>query len=241
MIVQTMTHAEVYQELERDRDNLARWFSHQAEICRRRALKTVKFPVTWWLDYTSPRKNRYLICVQCTRRNYDKNHALTIVALRREERGFSVYLTFIGRHGNFIRTVFVQHVFDRYADPERGNVQKKGLDLIRHFFQRQTGGPVLTDHRLAGRSVRYNGREHQFIAINDGVLLGDVEDGIFIARTFITYEMATGKQHEIFSNAKGRVFSLEDEIRYNLRRAQEKMPSLEDEVKYVQDKTRRFV
>jgi hypothetical protein len=53
--------------------------------------------------------------------------------------------------------------------------------------------------------------------------------------------MATGKQHDIFSNAKGRVFSLEDEIRYNLRMSQEKLLSLEDEVKYVQDKTHRFV
>ena len=61
MIVPSMTHEEVYAELDKDRDNLARWFSHQAEIYRRRALKTVKFPVTWWLDYTSPRKNRYLI------------------------------------------------------------------------------------------------------------------------------------------------------------------------------------
>jgi hypothetical protein len=135
--------------------------------------------------------------------------------------------------------VFVQHAFDRYA--ERANIKNTGLDLIRHSLVHQYGGHVITDQRLAGRSVRYNGRDHQFIAINDGVLLGDVEDGIFIARTFITYEMATGKQYEIFSNAKDRVFSLEDEIRYNLRMPQEKLLSLEDEVRYVQDKTHRFV
>ena len=212
MIVPSMTHEEVYAELDKDRDNLARWFSHQAEIYRRRALKTVKFPVTWWLDYTSPRKNRYLISVTCTRRNYDRFHGLTILALRREERGYSVYLSYIGKHSLVRKTVFMQHVFDRYADPERGNVQKTGIDLIKHFVDHQSNGYILTDQRLAGRSVRYNGRDHQFIAVNDGVLLGDVDNGIFIARTFITYEMATGRQHEEFAYAKNKVNGLEDEI-----------------------------
>jgi hypothetical protein len=168
--------------------------------------------VTWWLDYTSPRKNRYLISVTCTRRNYDRFHGLTVLALRREERGYSVYLSYIGKHSLIRKTVFVQHVFDRYADPERGNVQKKGIDLIKHFVDHQSNGYVLKDQRLAGRSVRYNGRDHQFIAVNDGVILGDVENGIFIARTFITYEMATGRQHEEFGYAKNKVNDLEDEI-----------------------------
>ena len=91
-------------------------------------------------------------------------------------------------------------------------MQKTGIDLIKHFVDHQSNGYVLKDQRLAGRSVRYNGRDHQFIAVNDGVILGDVENGIFIARTFITYEMATGKQHEEFAYAKNKVNDLEDEI-----------------------------
>ena len=207
-----MTHTEVYAELDKDRDNVARWFDHRADEFRRRALKMQKFPVTWWLDYTSPRKNRYLIRVTCTRRNYDRFHGLTILALKREERGFSVYLSYIGKHSLIRKTVFFQHVFDRYADPERGNVQKKGIDLIKHFVDHQSSGHIIDNPKLAGRSVRYNGRDHRFVAVNDGVLLGDVEDGIFIARTFITYEMATGKQHEEFAYAKNKVNDLEDEI-----------------------------
>ncbi len=205
-----MTHAEVYAELDKDRDNVARWFVHRADEFRRRALKIQKFPVTWRLDYTSPRKNRYIISVTCTRRNYDRFHGLTILALKREERGYSAYLSYIGKHSLIRKTVFLQHVFDRYA--ERTNVQKTGIDLIKHFVDHQSNGYMLKDHRLAGRSVRYNGRDHQFIAVNDGVILGDVENGIFIARTFITYEMATGRQHEEFSYAKNKVNDLEDEI-----------------------------
>ena len=212
MIVDSMTHTEVYAELDKDRDNVARWFDHQADKYRRLALKTQKFPVTWWLEYTSPRKNRYLISVTCTRRNYDRFHGLTILALKREERGYSVYLSYIGKHSLIRKTVFLQHVFDRYADPERGNVQKTGIDLIKHFVDHQSSGQIIDNPKLAGRSVRYNGRDHQFVAVNDGVLLGDVENGIFIARTFITYEMATGRQHEEFAYAKNKVNDLEDEI-----------------------------
>ena len=207
-----MTHEEVYAELDKDRENVARWFNHQTDTYRRRALKTQKFPVTWWLDYTSPRKNRYLISVRCIRRDYRRFHGLTVVALRREDRGYSVYLSYIGMHVFIRKMIFMQHVFDRYADPERGNVQKTGIDLIKHFVDHQSNGYILTDQRLAGRSVRYNGRDHQFVAVKDGVLLGDVENGIFIARTFITYEMATGKQREAFCDAKNDVNELEKEI-----------------------------
>lgn len=210
MIVDSMTHAEVYAELDKDRENVVRWFVHRADEFRRRALKIQKFPVTWRLDYTSPRKNHYIISVTCTRRNYDRFHGLTILALKREERGYSAYLSYISKHSLIRKTVFLQHVFDRYA--ERTNVQKTGIDLIKHFVDHQSNGYIVSNQKLAGRSVRYNGRDHQFIAVNDGVLLGDVENGIFIARTFITYEMATGKQHEEFAYAKNKVNDLEDEI-----------------------------
>jgi hypothetical protein len=208
-----MTHAEAYAELEKDRDNVARWFDHQAVRLRRQALKMQKFPVTWWLDYTSPRKNRYLIGVTCTRRNFDKYHAVSTIALRREQRGYSVYLTPINSFSPIKKTVFVQHVFERYA--ERANVDKQGMDLIRHFLEHQSGGHVITDQRLAGRSVRYNGRNHKFIAVQEGVMLGDVEDGIFIVRTFITYDMATGLQRDKFTYAQGKLFDVEEEIEYS--------------------------
>ena len=210
MIVDSMTHTEVYAELDKDRENVARWYDHRADEFRRRALKTAKFPVIWWLEYTSPHKNRYIINVTCTRRNYDRFHGLTILALKREERGYSVYLSYIGKHSLIRKTVFTQHVFDRYR--ERAGIKKQGIDIIKHFMDRQSNGHVVDNPKLAGRSVRYNGRDHRFVAVNDGVLLGDVENGIFIARTFITYEMATGKQFEEFACAKNKVNRLEDEI-----------------------------
>ena len=210
MIVDTMTHEEVFAELAKDRENVERWYNHRADEFHRMALKTHKFPVTWQLDYTSPRKNRYLISVTCTRRNYDRYHAICIMALRREERGYTAYLSHIGTETLIRKTVFLQHVFDRYA--ERLNVNKQGIDIIQYFLNNHTNGHILENHQLAGRSVRYNGRNHRFVAGEDGVLLGDIENGIFVFRTFITYEMATGLQREEFVNAKSKLYGLEEEI-----------------------------
>ena len=212
MIVPSMTHEEVFRELAQDRDNVARWYGHRSREYRRKALKARAFPITWTADYLSPRKNRYIICTQCTRRDYIRYHALTAVALRKEEKGYSVYLTYIGSNTLIKPTVLLPHVFDRYA--ERAGVNKTGTELIGHFVSKVSGGTILDDEHLAGRSVRYKGRDHMFIAISEGVLLGDKEHGIFTARTFITYDMATGLQREQFEEAKGKLFSVEDEIRY---------------------------
>ena len=212
MIVETMTHAEAFRELDADRDNVNRWLDHRADELRRKALKATKFPVTWWLDYTSPRKNRYMIGVTCTRRKFSRYHAISPLVLRREQRGFSVYMTPLERQSLVRRTVFLPHFFDRYA--ERMGVKKQGVDLIRYFFDRQTGGTILTDQRLAGRGVRYNGRDHKFVPVQDGVTLGDMQDGIFVFRTFITYDMATGVQRDVFNGAQKELFDIEDEIAY---------------------------
>jgi hypothetical protein len=227
MIVDSMTHAEAYKELYVDRENVERWFDHQSDKYRRMALKTTKFPATWWLEYTSVRKNRYLICVICSRRNYDKNHCLSIVALRREAKGYTAYVGHIGKYELVSKTVFLWHVFERYS--ERAGVDKQGIELIKHFFESHSGGTILKNHKLAGKSVRYKDREHKFLAMNDGVVLGNIENGIFIARTFITYDMATGKQRDVFNNAKSKTLSVDEEIRYVIKK------TIENTICYEQD------
>lgn len=211
-----MTHAEAYQELARDRENLARWWDRQAAKYRRLALKTQRFPVTWAADYTSPRKVQYMLIVTCLKRRFDDNYGVTTLALRRESKGYTAYLVsmFDTDHTTLKKMVFIPHVFDRYADPERGNVQKKGLDLIRHMFVHTNGGSPLKNQRLASRSVRYKGRDNLCFATSEGVLLGDMEGDIFIARTFITYEMAGGLQRKEFCAARDTLPDKEGEVRY---------------------------
>ena len=60
MIVESMTHAEVYKELEREREAVTTWWRCNLANQRRRVLKSTHFPLNLWFDYTSARKNRYL-------------------------------------------------------------------------------------------------------------------------------------------------------------------------------------
>lgn len=211
MIVPSMTHAEVYRELEKDRANVERWFDHRDAEFRRKVLKATRFPVTCNLEYTSPRRVQYLFSILAKNRKYIDISVMTL-ALRRELHGYSVYMTRIGEWSTVRKSVYLPHFFDRYA--ERVHVSKTGIDLIYHFFNRLTSSPLMEGQRLAAKSVRYNGRDHRFMAMQDGVMLGDVEHGIFIVRTFITYDMAGGLQQEQFEAARNRVHSIDEEINF---------------------------
>lgn len=200
-----MTHAEVYQELERDRETLTSWWHYRRLELQRRALKCQKFPLSVWYDYTSPRKVRYLIYT----RIFDKRmrHILTgIVALRRMSDGWTLYTTWLGYQQLIAPMVIIPHVLKRYA--ERANVQKTGIDLIKHYFAHNSIGKDSRDQRVVARSVRWNGEEHRSSCTNEGVLLGQQQqDGIFIARTFITYDMCCGRQQVEFESKREQILS----------------------------------
>ena len=193
MIVDSMTHAEVYRELERDREGLTRWWQYQKEALRRPLLKSNSklFPVTRWYDHTSPRHIRYLV----TFTSIDKRMIRTMLgigALRRMPDGITLYTAWVGERCNIRKSVFIPHVWKRYA--ERCGVEKTGTDLIRHFFDNNNYNFSASNIHLFARSVRYNGEDHRAICVNEGVVLGHVVDGVFIARTFITYDMCGGLQ-----------------------------------------------
>ena len=71
MLVETMTHAEVYDELARDLPNLERWIDRQAKILRRYSLKIDRrnFPRIMYNEYNSPRKIHYRFIAILYKRN----------------------------------------------------------------------------------------------------------------------------------------------------------------------------
>ena len=122
------------------------------------------------------------------------------------------------------------HVFDRYADPERGNVRKTGIELIKHFFEHNNYGEISRGDMFSGRSVRYKGRDNIAKCVTDGVLLGEITNNIFVAKTFITYEMATGLQRKEFEKNKGRIISLDDFVRMNKESWKEELRMTREEL-----------
>ena len=204
MIVDSMTHEEVYKELERDRESMHRWFAHQLDANRRRILKSPKFPVVLWFDHTTPRKNRYLF--YC--RIFDKHKSkiiVTNVALRSMPDGIAVYMTWPVKNDTIEPMVYLPHVFKQYALPARCNVKKKGVELIKHFLVRNSRGIDSHNQQVVGKSVRHNGQDHLSCCTDEGILLGHMEGNIYVANTFITYEMCGIAQKKEFEPKRDNI------------------------------------
>ena len=119
MIVDSMTHEEVYQELERERDAVTTWWRHQLNDQRRRALKCTRFPMHIWKEYTSTRKNRYVFFSRVF--NKRMKTILTGVAVPRMMKdGMYVYTSWLADHKLIFPMVLTPHMWKRYQDPDRG-------------------------------------------------------------------------------------------------------------------------
>ena len=199
-----MTHEEVYQELEREREAVTRWWRHQLYDQRRRALKCQRFPMHIWREYTSARKNRYVFFS----RIFDKRMKtiLTGVAvIRHTSDGLTVYTTWLSDQRLISPMVLTAHMWKRYA--ERAKVGEHGIELIKHYFSNNPNGKDTDNQKVVGRSVRWNGEDHLSCCVPDGVLLGQEFDKYYLVRTFITYDMTTGMQQQEFDTQRAKIMT----------------------------------
>lgn len=207
MIVDSMTHAEVYQELERDREAMTRWWHHNLWNQRRRALKCTRFPLQLWFEYTSPRKVHYLFFTRIFDKRMKK--ILTgIAALRRTSDGMTIYTNWLGTQKLIYPMVLTPHFWKRYA--ERAKIKKTGMDLIKHYFVNNPHGKDTNNQNVVARSVRYNGEEHLSNCVPDGVMLGQMHGDIFVVKTFITYDMCCGLQQKEFEFCRNMILNEEE-------------------------------
>ena len=202
-----MTHAEVYAELAKEREEVTRWWRHQLHDQRRRALKCTRFPMHIWRDYTSTRKNRYLIFS----RIFDKRRRAILTgaaAIRQGGDGLTAYTTWLGNQKLISPMVLTPHFWKRYT--ERAKVEKHGIELVKHYFANNPHGQDTDNQKVVGRSVRWNGEDHLSCCVTDGVLLGQQYGRMFVARTFITYDMCSGLQQKEFETKRGEILTDEE-------------------------------
>ncbi len=199
-----MTHTEVYEELEREREAVTRWWRHQLADHRRRVLKCQRFPMFIWKEYTSTRKNRYMFFS----RVFDK-HMKTILTgvavIRHTSDGMTVYTTWLSDQKLIAPMVMMPHVWKRYA--ERTNTDLHGIELIKHYFMNNPHGKDSGNQKVVARSVRYNGEDHLSCCVTDGVLLGQEFDKYYLVRTFITYDMCSGMQQQEFEDKRTKILT----------------------------------
>ena len=230
MIVTSMTPEEVYREINNDMVNLAEWWRRIRVSQERIAKWTIKLPRTTWFDFVSKRKNRYLVMSIIMGRKYNDESLTCVLALQKKERGFAVYTSRFPWQHIASPHAIMPHVFDRYADPERGNVKKTGIELIKHFFEHNNYGEISRGDKFSGRSVRYKGRDNIAKCVAEGVLLGEIVGDIFVAHTFITYDMATGIQREEFEKRKGNIVGLDEFLRMKKVANREEVRLMREEI-----------
>ena len=207
MIVDSMTHEEVYQELAKEREAVTTWWRHQLNDQRRRALKCTRFPMCIWKEYTSPRKNRYLFFS----RVFDKHMRIILTGtavIRHNSDGLTVYTTWLSDQRLISPMVLTPHMWKRYA--ERAKVSEHGIELIKHYFVNNPNGKDSDNQKVVGRSVRWNGEDHLSCCVPEGVLLGQEFDKYYLVRTFITYDMTTGMQQQEFEDKRSQIITDRD-------------------------------
>jgi hypothetical protein len=211
MIVDSMTDLEVFHEIGRDRETVWRWFRTQLRERRREMLKSKRFPKRFWLEYTSQRMVQYMIGVTIFDRRM-RGMAVVFMALRRMQEGISVYNTWLDSDDENPQMVLTPHALKQYG--KRMGIDKSGVELVKEFFNRNNSCHDSFNQRAVGRSVRYNGEKHISGCVKDGVLLGQLHNGnIHVVRTFITYDMCSGLQEEVFGQYNGHHRTYEDQYK----------------------------
>ena len=202
MLVQSMTFAEAYRELDRDRENLTRWWKTQVDRLRRQMIKRDRtaFPVAYSYDYTTPRHIRYLVNAVIGDKRL-KSFLTVCVALQ----GKTVYMAWFYDDREVRPMVMLPHMWQRYA--ERMQFDDDHKHLVQKFFLRNFSGCGTKNQKVVSRTVRYNGEDHLSLCMDDGVLLGRLDGDIFVAKTFITYEMSCGRQEEEFTRLQHSIHS----------------------------------
>lgn len=202
MIVDTMTHAEVYEELAKEREAVTTWWRNNIKAQRRRVLKSTRFPLFLWFDYTSARKNRYLFFAYIFDKHM-KRYLAGVAVLSYGRDGLTIYTNWLGKYRLINPMVIIPHAWKRYA--ERMGLHLSDKELVKHFFTNNPFGKDNRSQKVASRSVRYNGKEHLFNCVEEGILLGYEEGDLFIAKTFITYDMCGGLQQLEFCESKMQI------------------------------------
>lgn len=196
MIVETMTHEEVYREIERDYLNLHRWVERQCNECRRYSIKKDRknFPIVLTDNYTSPRRIQYGLMVILPNKNGYYSYTY---ALRQTPHGKYVYLCKSYEDSIIPKVVFIPHAMKRYV--ERSGNDNTGEDLVLSMLIRTINCVVSRNQRIGSKSVRYKGEELITLCTREGAWLGKKEGDIFIVNTFITYDMTSGLQEEVLT------------------------------------------
>lgn len=193
MLLPTMNYEEMYREVILDSENMIRWVGHNIQNLRRISLKAKQFPFANTLTHMTPRHNtwHYIVVVRRKIRSIQDVYNVIYTSLRAPE-GEIYILMQPNKHKQMNVCAYTPHFMQRFA--ERMEIDLTGKELANRYF-------IYNDN---GRFVKQPVGEHQeCLCTNEGICLGEfVNDRMFVARTFIRYDMSLGWQRDAFKACK---------------------------------------
>lgn len=196
MIVYTMSEAELKNEVMKDLLNAFRWEDRNSNKFRRVVLKATRFPVQFAYNYTSPRKNKWIILLEArTRKEIKDDCRITYVVTYESPHGAYVVMVSWVNNGNPQLIIYPPHFFSRFR--ERMNLSEKGILLMIRFFHNNSSYVYDKQTKIIAEDKYY---VEVYGSTREGVCLGilSTENNILF-RTFVTYDMLKGDQIKKFT------------------------------------------
>jgi len=198
MIISTMDEQQICDELNKDLVAVDEFSKKRYKQVRHMVITSKLFPLYLYSFYTSPRKNRWLLCWES---GNNKELGVTFICITnydKEGKKIAIMSTTTNGKDHFI--FFPPHFFSRYAT--RAGKSQSGELLIREYFKLNAtfaydlkDVPVLNSKEVVSTEVYGSSKE--------GVAMGiETEGGNVLFRTFITYDMTKGDQIALFADSE---------------------------------------
>ena len=212
MILSTMTTDEMLRELMIDKENCIRWLEHLRRRVVEIARRGSKFPRYLFYDYLSPMRNRWMVQFAIVSRHPYNGILFASCVVRHAEDGWYMHQP-VYNSRTCIHLMMTPHCIRRYAE-RTGREDVKMPELMKVWMMCNPDIIGDKDESLSGRRSRGGEYEQRHYCINEGILMGEWIEGkngrTFMAKTFITYDMAKARQVEVFGKSRDRLLGIEN-------------------------------
>lgn len=198
MLLPTMTHEEERKEVLKDLPNVERWDKHRWKTYYRMSLRLKDFPKFVFTEYVSPMKNRWLVSTRIS----GKDSFCSTYGVLQILNGLVLHQVFCNLVENNYSTVvtFLPHFFQRYK--QYNNLELKGIPLIKQVLKDDCSFNVDRTQEISGRK-ELDRNDNVHCCMHHGVGLGyELGYRHYLIKTFVTYDMARGRQKRIFESTR---------------------------------------
>lgn len=203
MLLDTMTYEEIYREAIDDSRNMVDWASHKMKDIQRASFKARKFPLVCVMSHTTPRRNRWtgIVIVNRKMRKAGCSHSIAYTSFHAKEGDIYIKLS-PKMNGKMGINIYTPHFFQRVR--ERMGIDLYGSELAYRYFRWNDAGWFCS---------KPDSDHERCLCTPEGISLGeDLNDNMFLARTFIRYDMSLGWQRDAFGELQKRIDESEHTI-----------------------------